>query len=640
MLVAIRDRATGWLAWVIVGLIAIPFALWGINSYFEGGSEIPVARVNGVEISVYDYQEDLNQRRQQLAGQFNRSITPELLEDLGIKQQVIENLIDNRLLLEYTSGNNFRFGDSHLEELIRNHPAFQTEGRFDAELYQQILGANRYTPRQFEEYQRANRIISQLIEGISRSSFHIEPELDRILQLREQTRSARYAIVEAGQSRDRISVSGASIQDYYDRNTDRFRSEAEIKVDFIELSMESLSASAQPSEDEIQALYEENRGRYITPETRQASHILIGVDESSTDAERQRKLEKADELMERVRRGADFSMLAAEFSDDAGSAQNGGDLGTIARGQMLKPFEDAVYGMVEGEVAGPVETRFGYHIIKLDQVRESVQKPLADVRGEVEAEVRENQAENLFDELAESFKNLVFENPDDIMIVAEDLGLEIRSSDWFSADHGAGIASEAVVRQAAFSEDVLNEGLLSPAIEIGFDKLVAVYKTGYRPASVRPLEMVRQEVVDAIRFEESRDHAIELGLDLLSELESGDRSLESWEQAMAAWSLESRPLAERRSDIPDELWLLGDAVFSHSRPAVGSADFGGVALDNGDYALYVLEDVRPGNLYDVDEAEKDALRQRLLVRDGQGAFTAFQRSLRDGAEIEIFEDRL
>ena len=146
MLVAIRERATGWLAWVIVGLITIPFALWGINSYFEGGSEIPAARVNGDEISVYAYQQDLNQRRQQLNEQFNSSISPELLEDLGIKQQVIDNLIDNRLLLEYTFGNNFRFDDGRLEEVIRNYPSFQTEGRFDTELYQQILSANRYTP--------------------------------------------------------------------------------------------------------------------------------------------------------------------------------------------------------------------------------------------------------------------------------------------------------------------------------------------------------------------------------------------------------------------------------------------------------------------------------------------------------------
>ena len=640
MLVAIRERVTGWLAWVIVGLITIPFALWGINSYFEGGGEIPAARVNGDEISVYAYQQDLNQRRRKLTEQSNSSISPELLENLGIKQQVIDNLINNRLLLEYTSGNNFRFDDGRLEEHIRNSPSFQTEGQFDIELYQQILSANRYTPRQFEEYQRTNSIVNQLIDGISQSSFYIEPELDRILQLQGQTRSARYAIIEAEQYRDQIRVSDDQIEAYYDRNIERFRSEAEVKVDFIELSMESLSASAHPSEDDIHAWYEENKGRYISPETRQASHILISVDESSTDEEKQEKLGLANELLERARQGGDFSELASEHSDDTGSAQNGGDLGTIARGQMVKPFEDAVYMMVEGEIAGPIETRFGYHIIKLDRLQESVQKPLVDVRDEVEAEVRKNQAENLFGELAESFKSLVFETPDDIAVVADDLDLEIGSSDWFSTDNGSGIAAEAAVRRAAFSEDVLNEGLLSPAVEIGFDKLIAVQKTDYRPAAVRPLETVKQEVIDAIRSEESREEALTLGSDLLSTLESGGRSPEIWEQTVAARNLESQQLAGNKSDIPDELRVLGDAVFSHSRPAGGGVDFAGVVLDNGDYVLYVLEDVRQGNPEDADEAEKTALRQRLRVRDGEGAFSAFQQSLRDSAEIEIFEDRL
>ena len=640
MLVAIRERATGWLAWVIVILITIPFALWGINSYFEGGSEIPAARVNGDEISVIAYQQDLDQRRQQLAEQFNSRISPELLDNLGIKQQVIDNLIDNRLLLEYTFENNFRFDDGHLKEVIQNYPSFQNEGQFDVELYQQVLSANRYTPQQFEQFQRTNSIVNQLIDGISQSSFYTESELNRILQLQGQTRSARYAIIETGQYIDQIKVSDDQITAYYDRNIERFRSEAEVKVDFIELSIELLSASFQPSEDEINALYEETKGRYTSPENRQASHILVSVGESSTTEEKQEKLARAIDILEQARRGADFTELASEHSDDTGSAQNGGDLGTIARGQMVKPFENAVYGMVTGEIAGPIETRFGYHIIRLDRLQESAQKPLVDVRDEVEAEAREILAENLFGELAESFKNLVFENPDDIAIVAEELELEIMSSDWFSADSGAGIASEAAVRRAAFSEDVLNENLLSPAIEIGFDKLVAVHKTGYRPAALLPLETVKQEVIDAIRFEESREQVLTLGSDLLIRLESGGRYREVWDQTVAAHNLDSWQLAEHRSDISDELRLLGDTVFSHSKPAIGSVNFGGVVLNNGDYALYVLEEVRQGNPEDTDEALKAELQQRLLIRDGLGAFSTFQQSLRDSAEVEIFEDRL
>ncbi|MCY3768878.1 MAG: SurA N-terminal domain-containing protein [Gammaproteobacteria bacterium] len=640
MLTAIRERATGWIAWVIVTLIAIPFALWGINSYFEGGSDAPVALVDGEEISTYAYQEELVARRQMLANQLGENFDPELLDSLEIRQTVVEALVENLVLRQYAEAMNYRISDDQLMALIQSVPVFQEEGSFDQGRYLDVLAANRLTPQEFELSQRASGVVDQLRNGLDESAFFTRAERDRVLALWGQSRKVDYATIDTGRFVGDFILDDDEIEAYYQSNIGVFQNEASIQVDYIELSIDALAESIQPDDAEILAHYEETKGRYRQPETRKASHILIAVAESSGEEQRQEKLERAREISQRARSGEDFGELALQHSDDPGSSINGGDLGVIARGQMVRPFEDAVFAMSQGEISQPVESPYGFHVIYLTGVEEEHQQPLEEVRTQVETDLSKVQAENTFADLAESFKNLVFEAPEDIQVSANELDLPVHTSGWFTARSGEGIAENRDVRQAAFSEDVLSDNLVSQAIEIGFDKLIAVQKVDYREAHPQSFESVRQEIVASLKREKSRAKVLQMGSDLLGELESRSQNAQSWSRFILDQGLEIESLPEARQEIPAALRTLGDTVYALGAPAPDSIKFGGLALESGDYVLYSLEEVIPGELDRMEESERNLVEQQLLSRDGPGYFDQFSRSLREFADVVIYDEQL
>ena len=640
MLTAIRERATGWIAWVIVILITIPFALWGVNSYFQGTNEITVATVNGEEISSYAYQQELSQQRDILRERFGSNFDPAVLDSLNVKKQVIEVLVDRQLLTQFTAAQNFHISNEQLSEIIQSSPEFLENGRFSQALYLQLLSANRLSVQGFEQSQRQRGIMNQLQQGIADSAFFTEMERDQVLLFNQQSRSAQYALLKADKFAQEFAVTDADVQAYYEKNIARYQTESKIKVNYIELSVGSLSQSITPSEEDINALYEETKGQHKQAKTREASHILLSVDQSASEDEKQRKLDLANDVLQRANQNEDFAILAQQYSDDPGSREKGGDLGVIVKGQMVKPFEEAVFAMTEGEIKGPIESRFGYHIIKLTSLSEEYQQTLAQVREQVLEDVVKRQAEKLFAELAESFKNVVFEAPDNLTIVAEEMNLPILSSDWFTESQGGGIAEDAALRRVAFSADVLNENLVGPAIEIGFDKLIAVQKSEYDEAHAKPVEDVKSDIITTVKFEKSQAKLQQISPDLLTTLKSATQNLAGWENFIQQQGLEALPLPAKRDEIPSNLTQLGDVVFTLPAPKEGEVRFTGIALDNGDYALVALEKVETGELAEVAEAQSTAVQQQLLERDGSGMFNQFRMLLRRNADITILEQLL
>ncbi|MGI9311811.1 MAG: SurA N-terminal domain-containing protein [bacterium] len=633
MLTQIRERASGWLAWVIVTLITIPFALWGIQSYFENTAEGPVATVNGDDIALYQYQNELSRRRQALR---QSGANAARLESQALRDETIEAMVAGRTLEQYVRARNYRLSDDELRRRIESTPEFITDGAFDPALYRDLLRANGYSPQYFESTQRQSAGIEQLSASLTDSAFATEAEINHILALQAQTREADYAIVPASAFAAEIEITEADAEQDYQANLSDHQSPARVRVDYIELSVDRLAKAFEPSDAELDEVYQQSIARYAQAETRKASHILFALDQSADEATDAEVLAQAEAVLAEARGGADFAELAKQHSADPGSKGKGGDLGVVARGQMVKPFEDAVFEMNADEIRGPIKTRFGYHLIKLTELQAARQKPLDEVRDEVAEEAKRIQGERLFAELGESFENLVFESPDSLDAAADELGLEVQRSDWFTNSAGEGVADNADVRRAAFSEDVLVDNLNSTAIELGFDRLVAMRKAEHEEARTKPFADVRADIETRLKASRAAQAARELGERLLAELRDGG----DWQAVLQSAEIESTALPARRAEVSPEFAEIGDAVFARAHPNDGETAHDGLALANGDYALYALKAVVAGKPEDIAAPERAQLRAQLLARDGGGAYQQLRDTIRQNAAVIIDHEQM
>ena len=632
MLTQIRERASGWLAWVIVTLITIPFALWGIQSYFGDPSESPVATVNGEEIPLYAFQNEMSRQRQALLRQSDGNASPAQLESPAMRNRVVESMISSSLIRQYVRDHNYRLSDAQLKRHIETDPEFSRDGKFDPGLYRDLLRSAGYTTQSYEAAARQNAAIDQLSSAVTDSSFVTEQEENRLLALQAQTRKTDYVILPADRFTAEIEIDDAEAEQQYQNNLPQYEEPARIKVDYIDLSVANLAEGIEPTDEEISETYEQTIERYKQAETRKASHILFSLEADAGDEERAEILASAEAVLAEVRAGADFAELAEQHSGDPGSKEQGGDLGVVTRGQMVPPFEEAVFDMTEGEIRGPVETRFGYHLIKLTEFQEERQKELEEVREEVATEARRVRAENRFAELGESFQNLVFEDPESLTTTSDELGLAILQTDWFTENSGDGLAAEASVRRAAFSEDVLNDDLNSAALELGFDRMVALRKAEYEAAHSKTLDEVRDGIKQSLKTQKSQQQTKQLGDKLVADLSGGQID---WDALLEQQKLEPESLAEQRDEVPGNLAALGDSVFSAAAPTAGSTVYNGVSLGNGDYAIYALKEVTHGSIENRDESQRDRLREQLLARDGSSFYQHLRQSLRQNAEVAI-----
>ena len=633
MLTAIREHSKGWLAGIVIGAIVLTFALFGISSYLEGGAEVPVATVNGEEISRYALENQLSIQRQNYAEQLGENFNPALFSGPRARRQVLEFLIDDLLVEQYLAEQNYRFSDQQLIALIQTIESFQNDGQFDAELYQRLLSDTGLTAQAYEASRRRSGISAQLRTALSESAFVPETELNRLLALQEQTRIAEYALLSVDQLVADIVIDEADALTEYEQNTEQYRAPERLKVDYIELSVDVLGERVTPDEEAVLQLWEQVQGQHKTAESRRASHILFQAASPDDEQQQQAVRAKAESVLAEAEGGADFAELARTHSDDPGSGAQGGDLGVIARDQMVKPFEDAVFAMEKDEIRGLIESDFGYHIIKLTELVPGRQQTLEEVRPEVEDAVRRVEAENLFADFSRSFREWVFEDATSLTAAAEAVGLQVQTSDWFTRESGDGIASEPEVRQTAFAPDVIEEGVNSPVVAIGFDTLIAMRKQTHEPTVIKPFEQVKEEITEKLQLQRAGEQATEQGRQWVEQLNQGAEWAVLTEQA----GLSAQPLPEKRDWIPAALDQLGNAVYAHAADKFDAVVYSGVSLSNGDYALYALEDIRPGDLDEIEQPIKDELKQRLLDRDGREMYRQFVAQLRGQADVAVDE---
>ncbi len=635
MLQGIRDRAQGVLMWIIVGLIIATFALWGIHQYFGPDANVVVAKVNDQEITLREFQDAYQRYRANLQA----SLGPQFLAQLGesqLKQQTLKGMIDQALILQTAAAHGLRIGDEQLARHIRSVRAFQADGEFSKTQYEVVLNNQGLSPDYFEYDRRRRLVTEQLQLGVSASALLTEVAVDEALRLQDQRRDFAYLVVPVSAYRDQASVAEDQVKVYYDSHRSAFVNPERVSVEYLLLSRRAVAEGITIEQSELERSYEEQKSNFVAPEQRQASHILIAVAQDAPSSEVAAAQEKADDLKRRLEAGESFEELAKAESDDPGSAELGGDLGYFSRGLMDKAFEDAAFAMQVGEISEPVRSSFGFHIIRLTGIQAGEVKPLAQVQEQLRREVQMEKAEHLYYEQAEQLANLAFENPDTLEVAAEAIGLEIQESELFTRQGAAGILADRKVIAAAFSEEVLVNGNNSEPLELPNGRIVVLRNKEHKAASDRPLEEVRDEIVELLRDEAARDMASAEGQSMLKALGEGADAESVAKERELTWAPQE---SVARTDSSIEAALVNRA-FQLDRPASGAATYGSVVLPSGDYAVISLTAVRDGDPASSDKAARQALRASLERGLGDDAFGGFLQALRAGTSIEIFAENL
>ena len=629
MLHFIRDRAHGWLAWFIVSLIIIPFALWGVHQYLGGGKEIPAATVNGANISQQQVHENYLRQRERLRQMLGKNFRPEMFNEQQMKVRIVQDLIKRELLVQTAVNSGMRISDGLLASTIRSIDAFKQNGQFSSDAYEAALQRQGMLPGMFESQVRRDMVVSQLRSGVADSSFVTDWQLKEYLRLSRQQRDVGYLILPVTDFTKAVEVSDVEAADYYDHHPERFSRPQEVKVRYLELSAKTIAEGIKVGDDEVHTRYEAQLANYRTPEERRARHILISVPDGDDKAQQEAALSKAKELLQKLRNGADFAKLAEENSDDPGSAKQGGDLGFFTKGTMDPAFDAAVFSLKKGELSEPVKSAFGYHIIRLDDIHPSAIKPFDAVKDKVREEIRKERADEQFYDQAEKLANLTYEHPDSLDEAANTLGLTIKDSGYFSRAGGKGVLGNQKVVNAAFSNDVMVMGNNSEPVEITPDHLVVVRVADQRPEAVRPLDEVKDQIVSALRRDKAATATQSAAKALLKELEDGADPEATAKAHDSEWVRKDGVL---RDDSKIKRGIV-TAAFTSPRPSGDKPSWRQVSLAGGDQAVMAVFAVRDGDAKDTADSAKE--RTTLQQADSSAVMDAFVEGIRAGASITI-----
>lgn len=636
VLQSIRERLTGFLAFVILGILIIPFAFVGVNEYLTAGSGNQVALVNDEEISFEAFNQSYLSYRRQMQQRLGEAFDPDVYEGLVPRLEHLDRMIDEEVLRQASEKLGFATDDQRLADAIREIPAFQVDGRFNADVYQARVNAMGMSIPEFEAQIRQSSALATLPQAISNSSFATDTEYREYVALVEQRRAFDVVSVMADTESVPPDFSEEALTAWYEANRGRFQTEETVTIEYLEIDADDLPAIAPPSEDDLRAAYEAQQGRFITPEQRRVSHILIEAPASADPADIDAARLRAEALARQAREGGDFAELAASNSEDIGSAPLGGDLGFLEPGMMAESFETAAFNLtLEAPISDPVQTGFGWHVIKLTEIEPSSGMSFEEAREVLIAEAEEAVSERQFLDLADRLVDIVYEDPTTLEAAALDLGIEVQQAGPFSRAGGPGVAANPEVVEAAFSELVLVQGSASDLVELAPTRAVMLRVLEHEPVRTQTLEEVRDRVVAGLRAERALENARDRAAALLARAEES----ESLAEIAAAEGLEVQSVedAGRRSAVPDPVTVQN--VFRLPEPGEQAPTLHLVEGDNR-WNVLALKSVTDGS---VEEGALLASRQaRAMISTINASVEswALVRQLRESADIEIFEDNL
>lgn len=519
MLEVIRAHSKGWVAKLILTLITVPFALFGIDAYLkDAGAGASVAKVDGATISVQEYRNAMQSLRDRLQKENPKDIGA--LDSPEVKQSVLDRLINTRLLNAEVGNNNFKVTNEQLAQFITSLPEFQQGGKFSQEVYDKLLSQNQMTPSQFEKKMRGELLLQQVRDGVPGLAFTSKAVEDAVLNVEHQQREVSVAEIKTADFISQVNVDPSEVQAYYEKHKDKFKVPEQVKLEFVMLSANTLIPKMQTTDEEAKKFYDENASKFQGSEQRHASHILIGAGASASPEAKAEAKKKAEQVLAEVKKNpAKFAELAKKYSQDPGSAEKGGDLGTFGRGSMVKPFEEAAFSMKPGEVSGLVQSDFGYHIIKLTEIVGQGQGFEA-LKPQIRAELMYQKALVKFSEQAEAFSATVYEQSTSLKPVADAYSIPVQKTEWLSYAEGAKFFKSDKLMTLVFTNEVLKDKRNTEAVEVSNNTLVSARVVEYKASAPRSFDEVKGGIADLLKIEKATKLAIDKGAASLASLKS------------------------------------------------------------------------------------------------------------------------
>jgi peptidyl-prolyl cis-trans isomerase D len=631
MLENIRESSQGMTAKIILGLIILTFAVAGLGSY-TNSADTSVATVNGEKISQQAFDKAYQAQRNRMAQQFG-DMFDTLSNDsnymANFRQGVLDNLINERLIDQSAESLAIRVSDEQLKKTIREMPEFQVDGAFDNNRYLAIINqAGFYQSSNFRDYLRVEMTRRQLSQALVSTEFNL-PYQEKLQQaLQNQTRDIRFATISAKQFEAGIEVSEEEVKTYYQANQMRFENKEQVKVDYIRLSVADIAKGISVSDEDVATYYQDNIASYTQAEQRRVSHILIEFTEGDSDSEATAKTQ-AETVLARIEKGEDFATLAQELSNDTFSGENGGDLDFLERGVMEPSFDDAAYALTAvGDVTELVKTSFGYHVIKLTELKKQVIQNLADVKTELQAKVSDDKAQEEFYTQTQEMARVSFEFPDSLEDAASEVNTPVETSVWLSNsglnNNNKAPFNDPKVLEAAFSDLVLQDNMNSDIIELNDNEAIVLRLNTHQEANVKPLVEVQAQIKTILVSQKATEKAESTIEALLVQFKAGNDITEELTKNYVSFTTKEN-VARYSSDLDQSITR---EAFVLPHPTEGTISASTVALSNGDLALVEVQAVNIS-----DAVANPQLAQQQTSQLAQSAYKSYVDSLKVDAKI-------
>ena len=634
MLAFIRDRASGWVAGIIVGALIISFAFWGVSSYF-GGGEVYVASVNGTDIKLQTFQRSYYDLSKQMQSIFGNALSLE--EEELIKEQTLQKLVETELVNQIVEDSGLRVSNAKVIGTIKNLEFFKDENGFDRTKYERSIISLGMEPAFFEAQLRMDLLSEQLQAGLSDSLFVLESELHDVLRLKSQTRDLTYSILSLASFIDESEIDDSEIEAFYKANPGRYADPEKVKIAYLELDVDELAKTVTTDEENLRNYYNDYKDNYDVVEQRSVTKLFVKTGEEATEEDKVKAKGVIDSAMMLVSEGKGFEEVIEQFAEEKKGTLEFSEHAFMSKGIMEKEIDEFLFGSDEGAISDLIETKNGFNIVKVGEIRGGPKNKFENVAEQVEQDYRKAQAELQFFELADQLTTLSYEHSDTLEIAAEAIGQEIIESDYFSRDIASeGVMSNPQIISNSFDPELISSGQNSEAIELSDNHIVVLSVLDHNVATTKALDDVRVEVIADVRLERAAEKINETGNAIVQQLKSGVSPDSITSEIEVEWTTVEKI---RRDDVNVNRAVLRNA-FQAGKPSDDKPIISSNRLGSGDYAIIMVTTAYDGDVAEVDDELSKLTDLELRRTRGTSEWQEFLKNAKNNANIRIYKDNI